>query len=113
MRAGRRRADARPHGALVTARVAADALEGGALLMRQLIRNVRPLGAPPVDVVLDGARIGALVPAGSAPGDLPCLLDGEGRLLLSAPVESHVHFDKTLWATPWRPNTAGPARLDK
>jgi cytosine deaminase len=81
--------------------------------MRQLIRNVRPLGAPPVDVVLDGARIGALVPAGSAPGDLPCLLDGEGRLLLSAPVESHVHFDKTLWATPWRPNTAGPARLDK
>ena len=25
-------------------------------------------------------------------------------------VESHVHFDKTLWNTPWLPNSAGPTR---
>lgn len=81
--------------------------------MRQVIRNVRPLGAAPVDVVLEGDRIGGIMPAGRAPADLPCLVEGNGRLLLPGLVESHVHFDKTLWGTPWRPNTAGPTRIDK
>lgn len=79
----------------------------------QVIRNVRPLGDTPVDVVLDDARISAILPAGSASADMPCLVDGEGQLLLPAFVESHVHFDKTLWGTPWLPNMAGPRRLDK
>jgi len=79
----------------------------------EVIRNVRPLGATAVDVVLDQGRIEALVPAGSAPAQLPLLLDGQGQLLLPALVESHVHFDKTLWGIPWRPNTAGPTRNDR
>lgn len=75
-----------------------------------VIRNVRPLGGPAVDVLMDDGKISALLPAGSAAPELPVLLDGQGQLLLPALVESHVHFDKTLWATPWRPNSAGPTR---
>ena len=79
----------------------------------KVIRNVRPLGAAAMDVVLDDATVQAVVPAGSAPAHLPTLVDGQGQLLLPALVESHVHFDKTLWGMPWRPNTAGPTRNDK
>jgi len=79
----------------------------------EVIRNVRPIGAAAVDVVLDQGRIEAVVPAGSASAELPLLLDGQGQLLLPALVESHVHFDKTLWGIPWRPNTAGPTRNDR
>jgi cytosine deaminase len=79
----------------------------------EVIRNVRPLGAAAVDVVLDQATVQSVVPAGSAPAQLPSLIDGEGQLLLPALVESHVHFDKTLWGIPWRPNTAGPTRNDR
>lgn len=75
-----------------------------------VIRNVRPLGGAAVDAVLHDGKISALLPAGSAAPELATLVDGQGQLLLPALVESHVHFDKTLWATPWRPNSAGPTR---
>ena len=73
----------------------------------QVIRNVRPLGGPAVDVMLEAGTISALLPTGTTTKDIPCLIDGEGQLLMPAFVESHVHFDKTLWNTPWRPNSAG------
>ena len=76
----------------------------------QVLRNARPLGAAAVDLVIERGLIHSLLPAGSASPDLPTLIDGEGQVLLPALVESHVHFDKTLWATPWRANTAGPTR---
>ena len=79
----------------------------------QVIRNVRPLGAAPADVLIADARIHSLLPAGRADISLPTLIDGQGQLLLPALVESHTHFDKTLWATPWRPNSAGPTRNDR
>ncbi len=79
-------------------------------LSSTVIRNVRPFGGAAVDVVLNDAKISALLPAGSAASELATLVDGQGQLLLPALVESHVHFDKTLWATPWRPNSAGPTR---
>ncbi len=75
-----------------------------------VIRNVHPLGREAVDVVLDGGKISALLPAGGAPAEMSTLVDGQGQLLLPGLVESHVHFDKSLWATPWRPNSAGPTR---
>lgn len=78
-----------------------------------VIRNVRPLGTTgneAKDVILTDGHISALLPAGSAAADLPTLVDGAGQLLLPALVESHCHLDKTLWATPWRPNSAGPTR---
>lgn len=79
----------------------------------QVIRNVRPLGAAAVDLVLEGGTIRSVLSAGSAPATLPSLVDGQGQLLLPALVESHTHFDKTLWGTPWRPNSAGPTRNDR
>jgi cytosine deaminase len=78
-----------------------------------VIRNVRPLGREAVDVVLADGKISALLPAGRAAADMATLVDGAGQLLLPALVESHVHFDKTLWATPWRPNSAGPTRYHR
>ena len=79
----------------------------------QVIRNVRPMGTAAVDVLINASVIEAVLPAGSASPDLPCLIDGKGQLLLPALVESHVHLDKTLWALPWRPNSAGPTRNDR
>ncbi|MFZ4285097.1 amidohydrolase family protein [Variovorax sp. HJSM1_2] len=76
----------------------------------KVIRNVRPLGAAAVDVLVSDGKIAALLPAGSADPGLPTLVDGQGQLLLPAFVESHTHFDKSLWNTPWRPNSAGPTR---
>ncbi len=77
----------------------------------QVIRNVRPMGGPAQDIVLDEhAAIAARLPQGSASTALATLYDGAGQLLLPALVESHVHVDKTLWNTPWRPNSAGPTR---
>ncbi len=79
----------------------------------QVLRNVRPLGQPACDILIDGGSIRSVVPAGSAPALLPSLLDGQGQLLLPALVDSHVHFDKTLWSLPWRANSAGPTRNDR
>src|SRR6218665_4165850 len=79
----------------------------------QVIRNVRPLGAAAVDIVLHRATIGAIVAAGSAAADIPCLLDGGARLVLPGLVESHVHFDKTLWGMAWHSKTSGPGLSDK
>ena len=46
-----------------------------------VIRNVRPLGGAAVDVVLNDAKISALLPAGSAAPELATLVDGQGQLL--------------------------------
>ena len=80
--------------------------------MTQAIRNVRPLGrSEAADLLIEDARIAAVLPAGTAAPELPTLVDGQGRLLLlPALVEAHTHFDKTLWGAPWRPNSAGPTR---
>ena len=80
--------------------------------MTQAIRNVRPLGrAKAADLLIEDARIAAVLPAGTAAPELPTLADGQGRLLLlPALVEAHIHFDKTLWGVAWRPNSAGPTR---
>lgn len=79
----------------------------------QVIRNVRPLGGAACDVVLDQGVIKDMLPAGTAAPGIACLMDGKGQLLLPALVESHVHFDKTLWGMPWRANTAGMTRMEK
>ena len=78
----------------------------------QAIRTVRPLGrAEAADLLIEDERIAAVLPAGTAAPALPTLADGQGRLmLLPALVEAHVHFDKSLWGAPWRPNSAGPTR---
>src|SRR4051794_38406178 len=79
----------------------------------QVIRNVRKPDGMAVDVIVDGGIIAAVEPAGRAPPQLPVLVEGAAQMLLPGLVESHVHFDKTLWGLPWRANTAGPTRNDR
>ncbi len=79
----------------------------------QVVRGVRPLGGPVTDVIIEDGLITSVVPGGRAPAEFPTLMDGAGQLLLPPLVESHVHFDKTLFGLPWRANTAGPTRNDR
>jgi cytosine deaminase len=73
-----------------------------------LIRNVRPLGGAPVDIVIRGGRIAA---PGEAAG-LP-VLEGGGRIALPGLIEAHTHLDKTLLGLPWYRNAVGPLLMDK
>jgi cytosine deaminase len=77
-----------------------------------LIRNVRPLGAATVDVLMRDGRIAAVgphlvVPAGTAAEE------GAGALALPGLVEGHTHLDKTVWGGAWYRNEVGPTRLDR
>lgn len=76
-----------------------------------LIRNVRPMGGPAVDVTIADGRIAAIGAPVAAPG-VP-VLEGEGQLLLPGLVEAHTHLDKTMWGMPWVPHAAGPRLIDK
>ncbi|MFJ8083264.1 amidohydrolase [Streptomyces sp. NPDC096205] len=60
-------------------------------------RDVRPLGAgTPVDLTVVDGRISA----GPAPRGAR-VVDGGGRIALPAPVDAHIHPDKTTWGGPW------------
>jgi cytosine deaminase len=76
-----------------------------------LLRNVRPLGGPATDVLVQDGRIRALGAGLEAPDARPH--DGGGALLLPGLIEGHTHLDKTLLGLPWRPHGAGPSVLDK
>jgi len=77
-----------------------------------LIRNVRPLGGEPTDVLVQGGRIAALAPGLAAPGGT-AVEDGRGALLLPGLVEGHTHLDKTFWGMDWYRNAVGPQLIDK
>jgi cytosine/adenosine deaminase-related metal-dependent hydrolase len=73
-----------------------------------LVRNVRPLGAPPADLLIrDGRFESGPAAAGIA------VLDGEGRIALPGLVEAHTHLDKNLLGLPWYRNEVGPRLIDK
>jgi cytosine/adenosine deaminase-related metal-dependent hydrolase len=80
-------------------------------MSRLLVRNVRPMGGAPTDMLIEGTRIAAI---GAVP-DSPdvTLLEGAGRLLLPAFVEGHTHLDKTLWGMGWWRNEVGPGLIDR
>ena len=77
-----------------------------------LIRDVRPLGGPAVDVL---ARDGIIVQvaAGLTAPEGARIEKGQGALLLPGLIEGHTHLDKTLWGTPWHHNTLGPTRDER
>jgi cytosine deaminase len=77
-----------------------------------LIRNVRPLGADSVDVLVRAGRIAAV----GADLDVPAqarVEEGGGALLLPGLVEGHTHLDKTMWGLDWYRNEVGPNLIDK
>ena len=77
-----------------------------------LIRNVRPLGAGPVDVLVRDDRIAAVGARLDAAPDTR-VEDGAGALLLPGLVEGHTHLDKTMWGLDWYRNEVGPQLTDK
>ncbi|WP_213953296.1 amidohydrolase family protein [Variovorax sp. dw_954] len=77
-----------------------------------LIRNVRPAGGAPLDVLVQGGRIAVLGPALQAPTGC-ATEEGGGALLLPALVEGHTHLDKTLWGMDWYRNEVGQRLSDK
>ncbi|MEO6201337.1 MAG: amidohydrolase [Cryobacterium sp.] len=78
-----------------------------------LIRNVRPWGAEPVDLLIENGRIAAITPhaatdAPSAPDAGAEAIDGRGRLVVPSFSDVHVHLDSTRIGLPFRPHTGGP-----
>lgn len=76
--------------------------------MNLTIRNVRPWGGEPSDVVVrDGviAEVRAHDPAAVVDGPVA---DGRGRLLLPSFSDVHVHLDSTRIGLPFRPHTGAP-----
>jgi cytosine/creatinine deaminase len=74
-----------------------------------MIRNVRPLGGAPTDLVIADGRFVDGGP-GSAQGPA---IDGEGMLALPGLVEAHTHLDKNLIGLPWYRNETGPGRAER
>lgn len=65
-----------------------------------ILTDVRPWGAAPVDLLVTGGRIEAVVPAGTG-GPAGEQLDGAGLLALPGLVNAHAHVDKSWWGRPW------------
>jgi cytosine deaminase len=60
--------------------------------------DLRDLDGQAIGIRCDQGRIVEIGPQVAAPDAIP----GEGRLVLPAFVEPHVHLDKTLWGEPWQ-----------
>lgn len=73
-----------------------------------IVRNARPWGAEPVDVVIEGDRISRIAPHDPAAPAHPGDVDGRGRLLLPAFSDVHVHLDSSRIGLPFRPHTGAP-----
>ncbi|MER6900274.1 hypothetical protein ABT261_41875, partial [Amycolatopsis sp. NPDC000740] len=80
--------------------------------MNLLLRNVRPGGGDPTDVLVRDGRIAGFGPSAAEAPHVP-VEDGEGALLLPGLVDAHCHLDKTLWGLPWVPNTSGSVLADR
>ena len=76
-----------------------------------LLRNVRPWGAAPTDMLIRDGRISQIAPNLSVDG--LAVENGGGAILLPGLVEAHTHLDKSLWGMGWRPHQAGPRLIDK
>lgn len=81
-----------------------------------LLRQGRPWGGDPVDILIRNGLIAQLPveppPAGWSPteplGDQRVeVIDLAGQLVLPGLIDSHCHLDKTLYGGPWTPHSAG------
>jgi cytosine deaminase len=72
-----------------------------------VIRNARPMGGEPVDLIIRDGRF-------SSGGPRPTQeIDATGYVALPGLVEAHTHLDKTLIGMDWFDNRVGPNRNDR
>ncbi|MBX3015114.1 MAG: amidohydrolase family protein [Caldilineaceae bacterium] len=78
---------------------------------RYLLRNVRPMGGPPVDLLLADGHIAQMAPD-LLPDATTTVIEGQNQLLLPGLVNAHAHLDKNLLGHPWHKNqTPEPRRI--
>lgn len=70
--------------------------------MDLLIRNIRPMGGAPADLLVRGGLIAEIAPSIKAPG-VP-VEDGAGHLAVPGLIDAHTHLDKTTWGMDWHVN---------
>jgi cytosine/adenosine deaminase-related metal-dependent hydrolase len=70
-----------------------------------LIRDIRPMGGAPADILIEGGRIARMAPGIDAPG--VAIEDGGGAIAVPGLVEAHTHLDKTLMGMGWYENAVG------
>ena len=75
-----------------------------------LIRNARPMGGAPADILIRDGRISAIAPGLTAP-ETP-EEEAHGAIALPGLTEAHTHLDKTVWGMPWYPGRAGGSLRD-
>ncbi len=80
-------------------------------MTRLLLRDVRPLGGAPADILVENGRIAAIGTGLDSRGASEEA--GHGLLALPAFVEGHTHLDKSLWGMPWYVNEVGPRLIDR
>ena len=73
--------------------------------MDLLLRNIRPMGGAPADILIRAGRIAEIGPALSAPGI--AIEDGAGAIAIPGLVEAHTHLDKTVMGMGWYENAVG------
>ena len=78
-----------------------------------LVREVRPLGGEPTDLLVRDGQIAAVGHGQTLTTPDATVIEGGNRLLFPGFVDAHTHMDKTLIGLPWHPHEAGPALLDK
>lgn len=73
-----------------------------------LVRDVRPWGEEPADLVI----VDGVIAAGSGEvTDADVVVEGAGRIALPAFTDAHVHLDSTRIGLPFRPHSAEGRRL--
>jgi len=78
------------------------------MTVTQVLTNAHIIGtSTPTDIVIDGARITAIVPAGTANHGGADVIDLEGRLVTAPLVEPHIHLDAVLTVGQPRANVSG------
>lgn len=75
-----------------------------------LLKNIRPMGGAPADILIREGRIARIATGIDAPGAE--LQDGAGALAIPGLVEAHTHLDKTTWGMPWYGGRRGGSLQD-
>ena len=78
-----------------------------------LLKNVRPMGASPVDILIVDGSIAQMGRSMIPPTPDTPQFDGDGALVVPGLVDAHTHMDKTFLGLPWQPHSAGPTIREK